>query len=460
MASGETLLLALFASIAASPLFVGHFLEGTEWLRNETTLLPPAIKNLSELSTWIFLARLALLAFAARKVYRFLFKPLYIIKNLSECGYLQQSEKPMSAEAWSSQMIRRRRRGDVPPVYPNGWFCVLCSHQLERGESKSVTILGMQLAAFRGEDGVAYVLDAYCPHLGANLGFGGIVSGNCIQCPFHGWRFRGDDGKCVEIPYAEKVPEVAKTKSWPVVEMNGMIFIWYHAEKVEPQWMPDEMEEITRGEWKRSGMTEQTINCHVEEMPENAADIPHLDHLHRPIVFAGTDLKEMHTKKWEFLQHHWDAVWAPCEDPSEKHCSLLRIKTIVECWGRVVPYISIDFRAKQIGPGIVHMPFILPFGLGRGVIIQSLTPVEPMLQHVNQLVFTEKKVPTFIGKFILWVEFCQVERDLTVWNNKSYASKPLLVKEDHLITKHRRWFSQFYSENSPRFSSERTSLDW
>ena len=47
-----------------------------------------------------------------------------------------------------------------------------------------------------------------------------------------------------------------------------------------------------------------------------------------------------------------------------------------------------------------------------------------------------------------------------IWNNKRYVSKPMLVKEDELIGKHRRWYSQFYSENSPRYTAARTSLDW
>lgn len=64
--------------------------------------------------------------------------------------------------------------------------------------------VGEQVAVFRGQDGEAYVVDAYCPHLGANLAVGGQVVGNCIECPFHGWQFRGTDGKCVKIPYAEK----------------------------------------------------------------------------------------------------------------------------------------------------------------------------------------------------------------------------------------------------------------
>ncbi len=60
------------------------------------------------------------------------------------------------------------------------------------------------MAVFRGHNGEAYVVDAYCPHLGANLAVGGRVVGSCIECPFHGWQFQGSDGKCVRIPYAEK----------------------------------------------------------------------------------------------------------------------------------------------------------------------------------------------------------------------------------------------------------------
>jgi len=28
-------------------------------------------------------------------------------------------------------------------------------------------------------------MDAYCPHMGANLSFGKVKYDNCIQCPFH-----------------------------------------------------------------------------------------------------------------------------------------------------------------------------------------------------------------------------------------------------------------------------------
>lgn len=79
-------------------------------------------------------------------------------------------------------------------------------------------------------------LDAYCPHLGANLAVGGTVVGETVRCPFHGWQF-DPSGKCVHIPYTTKaIPEAAKVHTWPLDELNGSIFIWYHAEGIPPTW--------------------------------------------------------------------------------------------------------------------------------------------------------------------------------------------------------------------------------
>jgi len=44
----------------------------------------------------------------------------------------------------------------------------------------------------------------------------------------------------------------------------------------------------------------------------------------------------------------------------------------------------------------------------------------------------------------------QIERDIRIWNRKMYISRPILTKEDKMIKAFRRWYSQFYSESSPR----------
>lgn len=63
---------------------------------------------------------------------------------------------------------------------------------------------------------------------------------------------------------------------------------------------------------------------------------------------------------------------------------------------------------------------------------------------------------------LIFYAFFQLERDIMIWNNKRYEKKPLFVKskEDSQVAKHRRWFSQFYSENSPRLKFQRDTLEW
>ena len=64
---------------------------------------------------------------------------------------------------------------------------------------------------------------------------------------------------------------------------------------------------------------------------------------------------------------------------------------------------------------------------------------------------------------IIFLFIFQVERDIMIWNNKRYEAKPLFVKskEDAMVAKHRRWYSQFYSENSPTLTMRKDSkLEW
>eukprot|EP00054_Salpingoeca_dolichothecata_P017775 m.107671 g.107671 ORF g.107671 m.107671 type:complete len:171 (-) comp22591_c0_seq1:206-718(-) len=93
--------------------------------------------------------------------------------------------------------------------------------------------------------------------------------------------------------------------------------------------------------------------------------------------------------------------------------------------------------------------------------IDTHTPTQTHAQDLTHTIFCEPKIPTFIAKIFMLGEARQVERDVMVWNNKTYQKKPLLVPEDSLIAKHRRWYSQFYSENSPTFSfMMKKSLAW
>lgn len=72
----------------------------------------------------------------------------------------------------------------------------------------------------------------------------------------------------------------------------------------------------------------------------------------------------------------------------------------------------------------------------------------------TRILFTESQLNTDT------IYLFQVERDIMIWNSKVYQSQPLLVAEDRQILKFRRWYNQFYSENSPKFNFRKDSLEW
>uniref|UniRef100_A0A8D0H5H5 cholesterol 7-desaturase n=1 Tax=Sphenodon punctatus TaxID=8508 RepID=A0A8D0H5H5_SPHPU len=362
-------------------------------------------------------------------------------RSPEQVGYLP--EPGWSYRQTARRVRRSRRTGDLPPLYPNGWYRLLDSHLLPWGGVRSLAVLGEQLAVFRGLDGRAYVVDAYCPHLGANLAAGGHVVGDCIECPFHGWQFRGKDGKCMRIPYAEKVPDFAKIKTWPSCEANGQILVWYHCDGTEPAWSVPEQEEIASQEWVYRGHTEHYVNAHIEEIPENAADAAHLAFLHGPAIMSGVDLRFTNSRLWEFVKHHWKANWQPEPEPS-RHCSQMVVEHSLTVFGRHLPFLDVMVTARQVGPALVFLVFEHAF-LGRGLLLQSVTPVEPLLQHVVHRIYYQRNVPAVIPKFILKAECIQFERDIMIWNNKQYMSKPLLV---------------YAGPPAPQFPSMKTSQRW
>lgn len=76
-------------------------------------------------------------------LYKLLFSPLELLRAQEDVGYIAEDGRSKAQAA--NQVRRRRKIGELPPVYPNGWFRVLDSHLLERGEVKNVSVLGMQL---------------------------------------------------------------------------------------------------------------------------------------------------------------------------------------------------------------------------------------------------------------------------------------------------------------------------
>ena len=191
---------------------------------------------------------------------------------------------------------------DLPPVYPNAWIPVAYSSAIKNDQKIHESILcGHDIILFRDENSTIACLDAYCPHLGANLAAGGRLTTHknetCVTCPFHGWSFNRN-GDCVDIPYncskgtlfrcftdfcdcqvasratlktvcCPEIPKGTSVRNYRVEERNGFVYVWYHADDEPPNWLPEAIEEIQTNQWTFMGQTEHIVSCHFQEIPEN-----------------------------------------------------------------------------------------------------------------------------------------------------------------------------------------------
>jgi len=286
----------------------------------------------------------------------------------------------------AARLLRPRKlTGNYPPPYPNGWFFLTASSDLAVSTSKYFSVAGLHIALFRDSKGKAHALDAYCPHLGANLAIGGTVKDDCIRCPFHGWTFRGSDGVCTNIPYSDCAPpEVAKVRTYHLREVNRMLYVWFDAEGRDPYWEIPVVPQLSdpNSNWVLHGAASHIVACHIQENPENGADVNHLEELHgdftmkllRPLGF----------------RHHWTCQWTPGEEDN-KHVTTLILSSTLKLKGIKVGPTRVAVSAFQIGPGIVHFSFKTP--LGPVFAIQTVTPLEPLLQRVTHYMYSSPWTP-------------------------------------------------------------------
>ncbi|CAL4067234.1 unnamed protein product, partial [Meganyctiphanes norvegica] len=197
------------------------------------------------------------------------------------------------------------------------------------------------------------------------------------------------------------VPEFARVKAWTVCEANGRIFLWHDAEGRDPYWKLPVVPDIQKGNWHYRGRTEHEIMAHVQEIPENGADIHHLSHLHVPNIFKGSDLTDAfaNNQVMDIAKHAWNGDW---KTEDEEHMASVLLTHGFSLFGGKFEIFSMTVKALQIGPGIVHLYFNTP--IGSGVLIQTVTPIEPMMQKVIHTFYTSW---SFIAPYAKLVLHCE-----------------------------------------------------
>ncbi|MFK7977326.1 MAG: Rieske 2Fe-2S domain-containing protein [Halioglobus sp.] len=320
---------------------------------------------------------------------------------------------------------------------PFGWYCVGFSDELAVGEVKPVRYFGQDLVMYRTLTGEACLASAYCPHLGAHLGHGGVVDEVGINCPFHGWKFT-TGGEVAEIPYASALPPRAFKqgtqepkpclRTFEIDERNEFIFAWYHPDGAEPSFSVAPFEELDSGEWTKCTRNQWVINTQLQETAENAVDTAHFATVHNTggieprteVTFDGVRRKSI-----IYLGHQRvDVEGAIAEKDTET--------------------VEGQIHSVNVGPG---QTWNRNYGIDL-LMIGLPAPIEANKLELRfacsvPKAYAEKNAD--INQLIIENACEQVNQDIPIWENKIYRADPMLCDGDGPIAQFRKWFKQFYA---------------
>ncbi|NRA59567.1 MAG: Rieske 2Fe-2S domain-containing protein [Psychrobium sp.] len=306
------------------------------------------------------------------------------------------------------------------PSFPKGWYAVAWETHINEKDIINVNLCGQKLVVFKTESGEVSVLSAHCPHLGAHLGYGGVVEKDRIRCPFHSWEF-GTCGKCVKTPFINK-PVKATVRKWYHQVANGMLLVWYSQDKKEPDWFVDEVD--TAG-WTLPIFHEENtwrLRTHIQEVAENGVDTHHFVSVHNaqePGTLANVDFST-HVGKWV------------------SHSNTLMMGEQVS----VVATLALQ------GLGVEHVYVNIPEKSLEFRTYIYITPVDKEYIDIRMAISVkctgrEGKDKTLLR--ILTPKLTnEIKQDFDIWEHKIYHEKPRLSPTDGPIHALRCWANQFY----------------
>eukprot|EP00928_Gymnodinium_smaydae_P015213 TRINITY_DN15582_c0_g1_i2.p1 TRINITY_DN15582_c0_g1~~TRINITY_DN15582_c0_g1_i2.p1 ORF type:complete len:431 (+),score=35.55 TRINITY_DN15582_c0_g1_i2:76-1368(+) len=389
----------------------------------------------------------------------------------------------MQEQAWPSKLKRdsprlqadlkgkgnRKRVGhqSFPPPYPNGWMYICPSDGVRAGDVMPIDVCGRHLVLFRNMEGNVGVLNAFCPHMGTHLGYGGSVRGKTIVCPYHEWRF-DTKGQLAGMPFggratAEKGATNCNATAYPTIERHGMILVWLHADGENP--FTPEILDAAEGMRLICRLTDD-FAMHCMEPAHNTADWYHFRTVHSALGqdwltrfrFAHVT-HTIHPARFGLIGSK-DDDGKPIEKP---HLMILdeQIDSMTVLGFLKVPQWIFSLIKTQVrfnGPCFNSFHISFPI-LGKAVIYMPIIPTEPFVTHCEFICLAERSWPWLFAYGLTWLVRRTVQQDRDVWEHRTHEIRNA-VKGDYDYGAFFKWLDQFYSESSIGWDRAYEDLTW
>lgn len=151
-----------------------------------------------------------------------------------------------------------------------GWYLVAFTDELT--QDLTPLQLGdrrLMIARTEGEPGFG-LYDATCPHRGANLAFGGELSGSCVVCPFHGRR--------VNLGESQREQQLS-VRGYPTMVLGQLVFARLSDEPEGEAGFSELFPQIL-GERTVTPAITTEFTVPISYVVENAFDIEHFNPVH------------------------------------------------------------------------------------------------------------------------------------------------------------------------------------
>jgi phenylpropionate dioxygenase-like ring-hydroxylating dioxygenase large terminal subunit len=184
---------------------------------------------------------------------------------------------------------------------PDYWYPLAWSDEVKSGKIVGRRFGGDPIALYRGASGRVFALEDRCAHRQVPLHLG-VVQGDGVKCHYHGWAY-DCSGKCVDVPYLgrERVPN--GVRSYPVREIDGLIFVFPGNPALAEVRLPaGPLGSSQRRDYKTRRLNRE-VACHYTFMHENLFDMNH-QFMHR---------KQMGSIRASCLGRHHGEHWAEVE---------------------------------------------------------------------------------------------------------------------------------------------------
>ncbi|WP_428416302.1 Rieske 2Fe-2S domain-containing protein [Methylibium sp.] len=163
----------------------------------------------------------------------------------------------------------------------NLWYVAGTSDEFAPGQLVGQTIVGLPLVLWRpAAGGEVVAFDGRCCHKRMPLAAGKLLADGTLECAYHGLCF-DSAGQCVKIPSqpGRAIPSRAKLRPYPIVEQDGMVWIWM-GEEANPALRPPRIPELASAEWETVRVQNAEVPTNYLLLIENLLDISHFYPLH------------------------------------------------------------------------------------------------------------------------------------------------------------------------------------